>query len=160
MKHYNHIIRFVIILILVGIGFLLVRSFLVPDSFGIHGSYTYGFHRGDSDQEQADCPAFYRGVDKCASCHADQVNEIASGPHKSVTCEACHGVWKAHNVKTASLVKKEISDEACLLCHRKLDARPKEFPQIENLVKHMKEQEQELEKDMTCIGCHSAHEPG
>ncbi len=159
MKHYNHIIRFAVILILAGIGFLLVRSFLVPDSFGIHGTYKYGFHRGDSDKEQEARPALYRGTDKCSQCHPDQTAEIAAGGHETVICEACHGVWQAHNSKTMSIVNKDSSVDACLLCHLKLDARPKEFPQIENLQKHMEEQEQEMEKGMTCIDCHSAHEP-
>jgi len=159
MKHYSHIIRFVVILILVGIGFLLVRSFLVPDSFGIHGTYKYGFHRGDSDKEQEDRPALYSGADKCIACHADQAGEIAAGGHKSVICEACHGVWQAHNSQTKSKVTKDASVEACLLCHQKLDARPKDFPQVESLEKHMQDQEQELENGMTCLDCHFAHEP-
>ena len=46
MKHYNHIIRFAVILVLAVMGFLLVRSFLVPESFGIHGTYKYGFTAG------------------------------------------------------------------------------------------------------------------
>jgi hypothetical protein len=159
MKHYSHIIRFAIILILVGICFLLVRSFLVPDSFGIYGTYKYGFHRGDSDREQAAQPAFYRGADKCVQCHADQKNNITAGGHKDVTCEACHGVWQAHNSQTKSVVTKDISSEACLLCHEKLDARPKEFPQIEGLKKHMLEQEQDFEDGMACGDCHDPHEP-
>lgn len=159
MKHYSHIIRFAVILVLAGIGFLLVRSFLVPDSFGIYGSYKYGFHRGDSDKEQEALPALYRGVDKCTQCHTEQKNSILAGGHKDVTCEACHGVWQAHNSQTKLVVKKDVSVEACLLCHQKLEARPKDFPQIETLEKHMKDQEQEMDKGISCIDCHSAHEP-
>ena len=159
MKHYNHIIRFAVILVLAVLGFLLVRSFLVPESFGIHGTYKYGFHRGDSDKEQESLPALYRGEDKCSECHADQAGEIAAGGHKSVTCEACHGVWQAHNSQIKAVVIKDVSSDACLLCHEKLDARPKDFPQIKSLQKHMEEQEQELEEGMTCTDCHSPHEP-
>jgi hypothetical protein len=159
MKHYNHIIRFALILILVATGFLLVRNYLVPDSFGIHGTYMYGFHRGDSDEEQANLPVSYRGAEKCIKCHLDQAGEIAVGGHKSVTCEACHGLWQAHNSQTKSLVKKDPSADACLLCHRKLDARPKDFPQIEGLKKHILEQEQDFEDGMVCSDCHSPHEP-
>jgi len=159
MKHYSHIIRFAVILILVGICFLLVRSFLVPDSFGIYGTYKYGFHRGDSDSEQAARPALYRGADKCIACHADQAAKILEGGHKFVTCEACHGVWQAHNSQTKAVVTKDISSDACLLCHKKLDARPKGFPQIEGLKKHMLEQEQDFEDGMACGDCHDSHEP-
>ena len=159
MKHYSHIIRFAVILVLAGIGFLLVRSFLVPDSFGIHGTYKYGFHRGESDKEQEALPALFRGADKCAQCHEEQNKSIMTGGHKEVTCEACHGVWQAHNSKTKSVVKKDVSAEACMLCHQKLDARPNDFPQIETFEKHMKDQEQEMEAGISCIDCHSAHEP-
>lgn len=159
MKHYNHIIRFVTILILVGIGFLLVRSFIVPDSFGVYGSYTYGYHRGDSDREQEAYPPFYKGEKRCGICHEAQVSDIMSGAHKTITCEACHGVFKAHNAETASLVKKDSSNEACLVCHQQLAARPVTFPQIVSLRLHMGEQDEVFEEQMTCGSCHIAHTP-
>jgi len=56
-------------------------------------------------------------------------------------------------------MKKDSSAEACLICHQALEARPKDFPQIENIEKHMKDQEQEMEEGISCIDCHSAHEP-
>lgn len=159
MKHYNHIIRFVVILILVGIGFLLVRSFVVPDDFGIYGSYTYGFHRGSSDQEQELRPLIFKGEKRCGICHEEQVRKIMSGAHQTVTCEACHGVFKAHNAATASVMETDATNAACMLCHQQLDARPEGFPQIASLRRHMGEQDEAFNEQMTCASCHIAHEP-
>lgn len=159
MKHYNHIIRFAVILLLVVLGFVGVRSYLVPDSFGTYGSYSYGFHRGASDAEQAALPALFQESEKCAGCHEKQATAWAAEGHQSVTCEACHGPWQAHNNNTKETVVKDASVEACLLCHQQLAARPAAFPQLPGFKEHLTAQEIELEEGMTCMECHDPHEP-
>jgi hypothetical protein len=159
MKHYDHIIRFAILLIFVGIGFFAVRGFVVPDSFGIYGTYSKGYHRGDSDEEQAAIAALYQDSGKCAKCHEEQSGLWKEAGHGTVACETCHGNWQAHNNNTKDQVEKDSSVDACLLCHQQLEARPDSFPQIVEFKQHLAEQEQEFEKDMTCTDCHDPHEP-
>ena len=49
MKTYDHIIRFTLLIIVVIIGFFIIRTYMVPDTFGVHGSYTYAYYRADSE---------------------------------------------------------------------------------------------------------------
>ena len=159
MKHAQHIIRFVLVLAVIGIGFLVFRTWLVPDSFGIHNdSYMYGYHRGDSDAEQADLPVSYRGTARCATCHEAQATTVAAAAHRSLSCESCHGPMRGHNGNMPRMLK-DASPEACLVCHATLQARPASFPQIASFAAHMQQQGQPLEPGMTCLDCHDAHEP-
>ncbi len=159
MKHCNHIIRFIVVFIFIGIGFFAVRSYLVPDSFGIYGSYSYGFHRGDSDAEQASIPALYQESESCKECHEAVYRTWSNGGHAGVTCEACHGPWQAHNENTLDTVVKDTSVEGCMVCHVTLQARPAGFPQIDDFASHVKEQGEEVQQDMDCTFCHEPHEP-
>ena len=159
MKHTNHILRLVIILALIVAGFFAARGILVPDSFGTYGSYSYGYHRGNSDAEQAGLPPLFQGSGKCSKCHEEQFRSWQDAGHKTVGCESCHGNWQAHNNNTKDQVTKDASTDACLLCHQKLTARPADFPQITNFAQHVSEQDVELEKDMNCMECHDPHEP-
>ena len=159
MKHYNHIIRAGVVLVIVVAAFFGVRMFLVPDSFGIHGTYTYGYHRGESDGEQAALPALFQGSEKCRKCHEDRFAQWEKNGHAAVTCEACHGNWQAHNNNTKDEVLKDVSVEACLLCHQRLAARPYGFPQIDGFTQHMQDQDEQVEQGTTCTGCHDPHEP-
>lgn len=159
MKYYNHIIRFSIVLIIIIIGFFVVRSVMVPESFGIYGTYTYGYHRGKSDIEQKSIYALFQGSDKCKKCHTEEFDLCQNGDHTTLTCETCHGNWKAHNNNTKEQVIKDKSVEACMLCHQHLQARPAEFPQITGFTKHLADQDLEFEKGMLCLDCHDPHEP-
>ena len=159
MNHTSHIIRFAVVLVAVIAGFFTLRSFLVPDSFGVQGDYKYGYHRGASDAEQAALPALYTGSGKCSQCHAAETAQWQAGKHAAVACETCHGNWQAHNNNTKDKAGKDNSVEACLLCHGALDARPSDFPQIADMKKHVEDGGGAYEKGMLCIGCHSAHSP-
>ncbi len=159
MKHYDHIIRFAVLLAITVIAFFGMRSFLVPETFGTHGTYTYGYHRGASDKEQKQIPALYQGSEKCAECHSEEHAGWLAGAHNTVPCEACHGNWQAHNVNTQERIESDPSAEACLSCHLLLAARPEGFPQIESFAVHMKDEGNELTSDMMCTDCHDPHEP-
>ena len=159
MKTYNHIIRFALLIILVIIGFLIVRTSMVPDSFGNHGSYTYAYYRADSKDEQAALPAIYQGTEQCSSCHESQAAILADGTHAALDCESCHGSFKAHNNNTAE--RMTISDpvDACMTCHTRLNARPAEFPQINSFEAHLKDQGETILPGLTCSTCHDPHMP-
>ena len=159
MRHIDHIIRLCVVLAAVVVGFIVVRGFFIPQSFGVYGSYSYGYHRGDSDAEQESLPAIYQGTDKCAKCHAEQSEEVETGGHGTIACETCHGYWQAHNKNTRDKVPKDTSVEACMRCHEIVTGRPDDFPQIVSFQQHMKDQESAFEPDAKCVDCHNPHAP-
>lgn len=160
MNHTSHIIRFAVVLVVVIAGFFILRSFMIPDSFGVQGDYKYGYHRAASDGEQAALPALYQGSRKCAECHAGEAADWRAGKHAGVACEACHGHWQAHNNNTKEKAGKDSSAEACLVCHARVEARPADFPQIDGITQHVQEQGGAYEPGLLCVACHSAHSPG
>lgn len=127
--------------------FILVRSFLVPSSFG-----KYGHYRGDALSENAAIIPKYSGQDSCSDCHSKIVDEKASDVHANLACETCHGPGDAHvhNAKNVNMPKVG-KREFCGLCHTKNLARKKEvIPQL-IMAKHYPEK--------NCIDCHNPHQP-
>ena len=64
MEHRKHITRLLIIIAVLIPSFIVVRSLLIPQSFG-----KYGHYRGDNVQEQMNLPLVYQGADFCEDCH-------------------------------------------------------------------------------------------
>jgi hypothetical protein len=159
MGHFNHVIRLCVVLLAVVIGFFIVRSFFIPESFGTYGSYQYGYHRGDSDAEQESLNALYQGTAKCAKCHEGVNKETGAGGHAAVACETCHGFWQAHNKNTKDKVPRDTTVESCMRCHEKIVGRPDFLPQIRSLAQHVQEQKEVLVPDMKCVDCHNPHAP-
>ena len=159
MKTYDHIIRFTILVVVVIIGFLIMRAYLVPDSFGVHGSYTYAYYRADSEREQAALPLIYQGAQHCSSCHAPHRTLLDRGAHAMLDCESCHGNFKAHNNNTKERMAVTDPVSTCMLCHERLAARPADFPQIDSFAEHVAEQGDRLRQDTTCTTCHIPHAP-
>jgi hypothetical protein len=159
MKAYDHIIRFTLLIIVVIIGFFIVRACMVPDTFGVQGSYTYAYYRADSATEQAALPAVYQGAGHCSACHAPQDLMLQANAHAGLDCESCHGSFKAHNNNTKERMAVSDTVDACMLCHADLSARPAQFPQIESFAAHVAQQGEELLPGMTCATCHDPHAP-
>lgn len=159
MENRGHIIRFIVLLVFAAGAFFILRGFLVPDSFGTDESYTYRYYRADSVQEQADIYPLYRESAKCMSCHEEEYQMWHAGTHSGVSCESCHGPWRAHNNNTKEIMTADSSSGSCLLCHGQLDARPSDFPQITDIKSHMIENEYEFDPSFSCISCHDPHEP-
>ena len=159
MKHYNHIVRFIAVITVVIIVFFLIRNLTVPKTFGTHGTYVYGYHRGASDAENASIPTLFQGSTKCKKCHEDQYKLTLQAKHVAISCETCHGFWQAHNNNTQDKIPKDSSDEACMKCHGKLGARPASFSQITDLKQHVETEKEEFKEGMTCKECHDPHDP-
>jgi len=159
MKTYAHIIRFALLIIVVIIGFFIIQAYMVPDTFGVHGPYSYAYYRADSKAEQSALPVTYQGTEHCETCHAPQADIQKEGSHASLSCESCHGNFKAHNNNTKD--RMAISDpvDNCMVCHEALNARPSEFPQINSFAAHLAEQDETLQPDMSCATCHDPHMP-
>ena len=151
MTYRSHTIRLVMIIGALVAGFALVRSFLIPESFG-----TYGHYRGDNLAEQMTMPLVHMESVFCRDCHQDQHTGWRGGNHRAVNCEVCHGHWEIHNgnLKTMTAVK---SNDACLLCHQVLTGRPVSVKQIQSFDIHRAEKEDAKKDVQTCVDCHNPH---
>ena len=145
-----HLKRAFLILVLVIIGFLFVRSFIVPESFG-----QYGWYRGDSVAELRDIPVGYAGSTSCSGinneCHKTTYSIWVDSRHKTVNCETCHGPAEKHVIDTR-IMPEPANDtrDFCGLCHFKRAARPADFPQIDP---------ETHGENLKCAYCHNPHKP-
>ena len=154
MKHTKHYWRALFIILGALFVFLVVRAFLVPESF-----HKYGFYRGNNVAEQMGLKPVYGKKDACTDCHGDTVKLHAAAKHQSVQCQNCHAPLTRHIVdgEMVELMPIDRSPKLCLRCHRALPSRPKDFPQI--IAKdHVGVVEEELEMG-ACLKCHNAHQP-
>ena len=153
MSYRSHTIRLVMIIVALVVVFALVRSFLIPESFG-----TYGHYRGDNLAEQMKMPLVHLESAFCRDCHQDQHNRWQGSKHRAVNCEVCHGHWEIHNgnLKTMTAVN---SNDACLLCHQALTGRPASVSQIKSFALHRAEKEESKADVQTCVECHDPHAP-
>jgi hypothetical protein len=152
MEHARHVFRVLLVLLVGIVVFVIGRSFLVPKSFGMYGSYRF-----DNVAEQAGArPPLHGGAASCAGCHENRAKPIAAGKHAKVSCEVCHGPLGRH-VKDGKAVAKMPVDRSvrlCANCHRKIDGRPARFPQVV-IEKHV---EGGL-GEKGCLDCHDPHSP-
>ena len=158
MEHARHVLRVVFLLILVVVGFTLFRSFVVPSSYGMYGPYRF-----DDVAEQRAKPVIHRGSASCKGCHPKQWTLREDGEmHMKVSCEVCHGPLTGHATGDKKDVDNKLKDmpmdktwALCARCHRKLDGRPKDFPQV-NLDDEKHTKGEKIEGSV-CKGCHDPH---
>ena len=154
LRHTKHIFRIVILLILGVVAIILGRSLFVPASFG-----QFGWFRGDNVAQQMAKPVRHGGDDSCQPCHAEQFDTHEGGQHAAVRCEGCHAPVTVHALdgkKTAAMPMLK-SRELCLRCHRELDARPDDFPQIQAR-QHVDDNGGDWDEEV-CFQCHAPHAP-
>ena len=126
--------------------FILVRSIVVPPSFG-----DYGWYRGDSVGEIAGTMPVYATSQECKACHADQYKQWSEGEHKTVNCETCKGPGGEHTKDPpAHEMVIDTSRDFCALCHNQNPSRPAEFAQKDTSVHN---------SGQPCIECHDSHDP-
>ncbi len=169
MKNVQHIIRLVIVLVVVVSVLLVVRSALVPPTFGEYGSYV-----GASVEVIRNKPVKYVGNDVCKSCHKKEWKIWNRREHHTVSCEVCHGPGAAHSVEDAdprplpvrSMADGKMPTQAhnlCNSCHAKSPGRMGEHPQIiaeEHLAEfRITEESKDYEESMQCLTCHKGHAP-
>ena len=164
MKDKKHIITvFSVIIIIIIIGIIIGRL-LQPKSFGEHGHY-----RWDAVTELQTQKIVNQNINTCAECHNDIYQLHEKDAHFNVPCVDCHGAGNLHTAfykgsdsaknitKEQAFLEKEYKLEGCLFCHRKLKARPSDFPQI-NQEEHYKFLHVNDLKTK-CVECHSPHQP-
>ena len=146
LKDVSHLIRLAGLIVVLALGFLLFRSLLVPDSFGVYGHY-----RGDALGEVASQPIVHAGRAACEECHVDVVEARAGGGHERLSCEVCHGPLATHAEAPLDVVPERPDGAPCQDCHGASAYRPADFPQVDVADHAMGE---------ACDGCHDAHRPG
>ena len=159
MEHTKHLWRAVLILVFVGIVGIMVRHFLIPQSFGLTG-----FYRHDSLAEFMAAPVVYGGPVSCTKCHKEVAKEKAEGGHASVSCEVCHGPVSGHAKDGEKIADMPVnrSYTLCAYCHQKLRARPESMPQVdfrEHLVGEELIGPDEPIPENVCSVCHEVHNP-
>lgn len=127
--------------------FIVIQQFLIPDSFG-----DYGYYRANSLEDNKDRPLYYKGEEKCASCHQDIFDLKDSDLHSEISCETCHPPKISANIDcevNPPIIKGTI--EFCGQCHAMNLGRLKRgVPQL--IIKEHK-------GDQNCIECHNTHAP-
>jgi hypothetical protein len=127
--------------------FLVLRHFLVPDTFG-----QYGHYRGASLIDNAQPEIHYAGQKACFECHQDIEDLKAQDVHSEIHCETCHGPGQKHSEKgdTTGYIRP-VGREFCGLCHARNAAKQKDAIIQVDLKEHY------IEKK--CIECHNPHQP-
>ena len=127
--------------------FLLVRHFLVPDSFG-----QYGHYRGDALIDVAAKELVHASKEDCYDCHDDIQEKLYNDLHADLSCLICHGPGLEHvdNPEAGNILKKS-GREFCGRCHQFNAARSTDVIWQIDIKTHYTEKED-------CIECHNPHE--
>jgi cytochrome c553 len=123
---------------------LIVRWFVVPDSF-----YRFGHYRANSVVEIASKEPVFQGSKYCSDCHAERYAQWSANNHKSVACETCHGPAQGHP-DNGKLPIPSDTVALCTLCHEAMPGRPQTQPQVV-VAQHAGGQQ--------CKTCHNPHAP-
>jgi hypothetical protein len=137
------ILRLVLLTLAIVGSYLVARAFLTPPSFG-----QYGWYRGAALGEIAARPPVFAGKKACDECHSDILHKLAADAHKTLSCEACHGVSREHG-DNPDILPDKATGSHCLRCHEANPGRPAWFKQI-------------VVKDHysgKCTECHVPHQP-
>ncbi len=148
----RHYLRPVFLALGLIIVLLIVRSFLTPPDFGIHGrNFTYGFFRLSNIDEWKAFTVKYKGQQTCAECHPENYEEHEKSKHRIIQCENCHGPALNHPDDPETL-PIDTSRALCLRCHAKLPYPNKrgQLPGIDP---------QEHNPEAACSECHNPHNP-
>ena len=145
-KDAGHIFRLAGVFAFGILLFLVLRSFLVPKSFG-----QYGHYRGNALSEIAARPFNFAGHETCETCHTDVLEKKKDGKHAHVNCEACHGALARHADDPGSVTPEKLDTAIlCVRCHEANAAKPRGFPQVASA---------DHSSGLPCDTCHQPHSP-
>jgi hypothetical protein len=150
---YRHAARVFFVVGIIAVAALAGRELLVPKTYGQYGEY-----RGAAVAEAMNRQPRHAGEKACGRCHAKEVRLHDKDAHARVECEVCHGAGYRH-ISDPKKHKLNVpkGKKGCLVCHRRLPARPAAFAQID-----WKEHYRFVgvkDPSVECKACHSPHEP-
>ncbi len=152
----SHLVRAALLLVLAGMGFLLTRTVVMT-------SVTVPFLRtnsSDNPRQWATLPVRNQPSDACGDCHAPIQASWEGAAHLNVTCQDCHGPAQEHvaaaNAGHQTAFPLPDPGDLCLICHARLTARPRAFPQVDPAT----HAPSVLGAAAWCTTCHNAHDPG
>lgn len=163
MANWAHVFKIFALLVAALLVFLAAQRMLRPADYGKLGNY----RAGALNDLFAQAPR-HEGRHVCAQCHEDIVGLHEKDVHFAVNCEDCHGPAHLHVkfflgeggdeiAEASAVLPREYTLEGCLFCHRKLAARPRNFPQVDPeehfAFLHVND------ATTPCIECHGPHEP-
>jgi hypothetical protein len=149
----NHVLRPLWVVLAAIALILVVRHFMVPDDFGVHGeSFTYNFHRLSNIDEWNAFPLKYKDRAYCNECHEDKFQENQASAHGIVQCENCHGAALDHPDDPEAL-EIDRSRDLCLRCHTALAYPGSQRNDIPGIDPEMHN------TDDKCSECHNPHNP-
>jgi hypothetical protein len=137
------ITRLILLTLLIVLSYVGARYLLTPPTFG-----QYGWYRGAALEELASRTPVYAGKKSCDECHSDELEKLGKGEHKTVSCEACHGVSQDH-AGNPDITPVKLTGNHCIRCHEANPSRPGWFKQI--VVK--------THYTGRCTECHVPHQP-
>jgi len=127
--------------------FLVLRHFLVPDTFG-----EYGHYRRASLIDNALPEIHYAGQQACFDCHQDIEDLKKQDVHNDIHCETCHGPGQKHVLSgEAADILKPTGREFCGRCHSTNAAKQISAVFQIDLKKH--------NVNRNCLECHNPHQP-
>lgn len=136
--------RVVLLVFVIVVSYLAARTLLTPASFREHG-----FYRGDALRERAAAVPTFSGRIACGKRYPKILATLENGGHKTLSCEACHGLMSAQQLADPEGRPAKLAVGFCLRCHEANPTRPEAFKQI--AVKDHYEGE--------CLECHLPHQP-
>lgn len=146
MKLPPQLLRIGLVFAAVIAALLVLRSVLVPKTFG-----KYGHYRAAAVDSIAARPVKFAGRQECEDCHDDIAAKRLAGNHRGLGCEVCHGPQEAHVEAPADVTPESPRDRAfCPRCHAYNPSRPTGFPQIDPVTHNPLK---------PCISCHDPHAP-
>ena len=137
------ILRLVLLTLGIVGSYFVARAVLTPPSFG-----KYGWYRGAALEELAARTPVYAGKQGCDECHSEILHKLAADAHKTLSCEACHGVSREHS-ENPDILPVKLTGSHCIRCHEANVSRPAWFKQI-------------VVRDHysgKCVECHVPHQP-
>jgi hypothetical protein len=145
-KDSGHLFRMAAVFAVGTLLLLVMRSVLIPKSFG-----QYGHYRGDAMAEVGARPVSFAGHETCEACHSDVLDKKKDGKHAHVNCEACHGPQAKHADDPATVQPPKLDTAVlCVRCHEANAAKPKNFPQVASA---------DHSSGLPCDTCHQPHSP-